>query len=72
MFNLNLRAFADLHRFLPHSEWARGARLSLNVVNATNDRQEVRNSAGDTPLRYQPGYRDALGRTIELELRKVF
>lgn len=72
VFILNLRAFADLHRFLPHSEWARGARLSLNVVNATNDRQDVRNSANDTPLRYQAGYRDALGRTIELELRKVF
>jgi len=47
-------------------------RLSLNIVNATNDRQEVRDSTGDTPLRYQAGYRDPLGRTIEIELRKVF
>jgi len=26
----------------------------------------------ETPLQYQPGYRDPVGRTIEFELRKVF
>ncbi len=72
VFNLNLRAFADLHRFLPKFSWTRGMRLSLNVLNATNHRQKVRDSDGQTQLRYQPGYRDPLGRTIELELRKVF
>ncbi|HVL29898.1 MAG TPA: hypothetical protein VM326_04180, partial [Sphingomicrobium sp.] len=72
VFNLNLRAFTEISRFLPRSDWAKRMRVSLNVVNATNDRQEVRDSSGDTPLRYQPGYRDPLGRTIELELRKVF
>jgi hypothetical protein len=41
-------------------------------VNATNDRQEVRDSAGTTPVQYQPGYRDPLGRTVEIELREVF
>jgi len=69
---INLRAFADLRRFLPDEAWARGARVSLNILNATNDRQEVRDSAGNSPLQYQPGYRDPLGRTVELELRKVF
>lgn len=69
---VNLRAFADVHRLLPRSEWTRRMRLSLNLLNATNDRQRVRDSAGFTPLQYQPGYRDPLGRTIELELRKVF
>ncbi len=72
VFVLNLRAFADVQRFLPQSAWARNMRVSLNLLNATNDRQEVRDSIGNTPLRYQPGYRDALGRTIELELRKIF
>jgi iron complex outermembrane recepter protein len=72
VFLLNLRAFADMHRFLPRTEWSRGMRLSLNVLNMTNDRQEVLDSDGETPLRYQPGYRDPLGRTMELELRKVF
>jgi hypothetical protein len=72
VFNLGVRAFADLHRFLPHSQWAKGTRLSINIQNLTNDRQEVRDSFGDTPLRYQPGYRDPLGRTIEFEIRKLF
>ena len=69
---LNLRAFADARRFIPRSHWAQNLRLSLNVLNVTNDRQKVRDSAGATPLQYQPGYRDPLGRTIELEVRKVF
>jgi hypothetical protein len=69
---VTLRAFADMRRFLPEEHWAQGLRLSLNVQNLTNDRQEVRDSAGNTPLQFQPGYRDPLGRTVELELRKVF
>lgn len=69
---INLRAFADLKRFLPHDHWARGLRLSLDVVNATNKRQTVHDSFGNTPLQFQRGIRDPLGRTIEVELRKVF
>ena len=72
VFLINFRAFADVRRFLPAEDWARGLRLSLSVLNATNDRQEVRNSAGITPLQYQPSYRDPLGRTVELQVRKVF
>ena len=69
---LNVRAFADVKRLLPHSEWAKGLRLSLDAINITDKRQRVRDSLGNTPLQYQPAYRDALGRTIEVELRKVF
>ena len=69
---INLRAFTDVSRFVPRSNWARGLRLSLDMINVTNDRQRVRTSHGDTPLQYQPDYRDPLGRTIEIELRKVF
>jgi len=72
IFTFNLRAFADAHRILPHSDWSRGLRLSIDVVNLTNDRQRVRDSVGNTPLQYQPAYRDPLGRTIEFEIRKVF
>lgn len=72
VFLLNLRAFADMKRIFPSSGIAKGLRLSLNVTNLTNDRQKVRNSLGTTPLQYQPGYRDPLGRTIEFEIRKVF
>lgn len=69
---VNLRAFTDVRRFLPESRWAKGLRISLDVVNLFNDRQRVRDSFGNTPLQYQPGYRDPIGRTIEVEIRKVF
>ena len=72
VFLINVRAFTDLKRFLPESKWAKGLRISLDVINITNDRQSVRDSFRNTPLQYQPGYRDPIGRTIELEIRKVF
>jgi len=72
VFILNVRAFADVSRLLPQSRWAKGLRLSVDVLNATNDRQRVRDSFATTPLQYQPAYRDPLGRTIEFEIRKVF
>jgi outer membrane receptor protein involved in Fe transport len=69
---VNLRAFTEASELLGRSAWTERMRLSLNVINLTNDRQAVRDVRGDTPLQYQPAYRDALGRTVELELRKVF
>jgi outer membrane receptor protein involved in Fe transport len=66
-----LRAFATGSRF-GDAPWLKGTRLTLSVVNLTNDRQRVRDSAGITPLSYQRDYRDPLGRTVELEIRKVF
>ena len=72
LLTLNLRAFADAKRLFPRSGFASGMRLSLNAINITNDRQKVRDSFGNTPLQYQPAYRDPLGRTIEFEIRKVF
>jgi hypothetical protein len=68
---LNLRAFATGARF-SDAPWLKGTRLSLSVLNALNDKQRIRDSAGVTPLSYQQDYRDPLGRTIEVELRKVF
>jgi hypothetical protein len=72
VFLLNLRLFADARRILPRSDWAKGVRVSLDVVNLLNDRQSVHDFQGNTPLQYQPAYRDPLGRTIEFEIRKVF
>jgi hypothetical protein len=68
----NLRAFADGGRVVPNVKWAKGFRIALEAVNITNRRQFVREALGNTPLQYQPGYRDPLGRTVEVELRKVF
>ena len=69
---INVRAFTDMKRFFPHSDLAKSLRLSVEVLNLSNDRQEVYDSHRNTPLSYQPGYRDPLGRTIEFEIRKVF
>jgi iron complex outermembrane receptor protein len=69
---LNFRAFTDMTRLYPGSAWTKGLRVSLNVTNLADQRQRVRDPAGGRPLQYQPAYRDPLGRTIELEIRKVF
>lgn len=72
LLTFNLRAFADAKRIFPKSPLATGARISLIVTNLTNQRQRVRDPSGVTPLQFQPAYRDPLGRTVELEIRKVF
>lgn len=69
---VNLRLFAEGKRLLPKEKWAKGLRVSLDVVNLFNKRQKVRDSSGETPLQYQAAYRDPIGRTVELELRMVF
>lgn len=66
------RGFIEGSRLFGDSPWAKGSRLSLIVANITNSRQRVRDSGGVTPVAYQRAYRDPIGRTIELELRKVF
>jgi hypothetical protein len=50
----------------------RGVRISLNVVNLLDERITVRDATGVTPLSYQPGYIDPVGRTLTLSFRKVF
>ena len=69
---LNFHAFVEPGTVFRETPWLKGARIGLFVANLTNARQRVTNGAGVTPLRYQPGYRDPLGRTIEIELRKQF
>ena len=56
----------------PGASWLKDTRLSVGVLNVFNERQQVRDAVGSTPLRYQPGYRDPIGRTVEIELRRSF
>jgi hypothetical protein len=71
---VNLRLFADLglqpiareHPFL------RGMRVSLSIDNLLDSRQQVHDRLGATPLSYQPGYLDPLGRSLRLSVRKLF
>ena len=72
---VNLRLFMDLGhmpsvvRQLP---FLKGSRLSLALNNVFDGQQKVTDSTGTTPLRYQAGYIDPVGRLIKLELRKQF
>jgi hypothetical protein len=71
---INLRIFADLgQRFgIQKYPWLRGTRLSLNVTNLLDSRQQVRDGAGRTPFSYQPAFLDPLGRSVNINLRKTF
>ena len=72
----NLRLFADLEqqRWLVGETpgFFKGARLSVRVDNLFDAQQRVTDETGAVPLSYQPGLIDPLGRTVAVELRKVF
>ena len=71
---LNLRGFFDLGQ-LPAAEqtpFLKGARLAFGIGNVLNQRQRVTDGNGLVPLAYQPALIDPLGRTFNLELRKLF
>ena len=67
---LDIKLYADMNRLFGASPFTRGGRITLSVDNVLNDRQQVRNSLGQVPQSFQPVYRDPLGRTIMLEIRK--
>jgi hypothetical protein len=67
-----LRGFAEADRLFGASPLTKGTRASLTFNNLFNAREEVQGAGGLTPLGYQPDFRDPLGRTIELEIRRRF
>jgi hypothetical protein len=71
-FDLNV--FANFGSYLGGKAptWAKGIRASLTITNLFNQRPEVRDESGATPLNYQSAYLDPLGRTIGFSLRKSF
>lgn len=69
---VNLRLFANpTPQMQLKSPWLRGTRVQLNVDNLFNQRQRVTDGTGITPIAYQPGYIDPLGRTVRITLRKL-
>jgi hypothetical protein len=71
----DLRIFANLGQMpslVKNIPFLRGARVSVGVDNIFNQRREVRDATGMTPLRYQQDYLDPLGRTISISFRKLF
>ncbi|MCI4654905.1 TonB-dependent receptor [Sphingomonas aquatilis] len=72
---VNLRLFANLgQQQALTAKWPflRGSRLSLSVTNLFNQRLDVRDAAGATPISYQPAYLDPLGRSVRISFRKLF
>ena len=48
------------------------SRVQLNIENLFNERQEVVDEMGETPLGFQPDLLDPLGRTVSLSFRTQF
>jgi outer membrane receptor protein involved in Fe transport len=71
---INLRLFADLGQQLPlvrAHPWVRGMRVAFGITNLFDTRQTVTDAQGATPVSYQPGYLNPLGRTIRFSVRKL-
>jgi hypothetical protein len=71
----NLRLFAELGQqrdLVRKHPWLRGTRITLSVNNLLDSRLQVRDESGQTPLSYQPGFIDPLGRSVRLTVRKLF
>jgi outer membrane receptor protein involved in Fe transport len=71
---VNFRLFANLGnepRLVKSMPWLKDTRLTLNVSNLFDQRQQVLDQTGITPLGYQPAYLDPAGRVIRLSIRKL-
>jgi hypothetical protein len=72
---INLRFFENFGQqrwALKRFPWLRGTRLTLAATNLLDERVTVRNGLGATPLGYQAGYIDPVGRAVTLSIRKLF
>lgn len=71
----SLRAQADLGQqvdLLLKHPWLRGTRVTLAVTNLFDARQRVTDEAGAVPAAYQPNLLDPTGRSVRLQIRKLF
>jgi iron complex outermembrane receptor protein len=72
---INLRLFANLgqmRQVVVKHPFLRGTRITLAATNLFDDRIQVKDAMGLTPLAYQSPYLDPAGRTVTLSLRKLF
>ena len=75
VMTINVRGFIDINQqaaFVAAHPVFRNTRIRIAIDNLFADTQEVRDGVGLVPLRYQAGYLNPQGRTIELSLRKQF
>lgn len=72
---VNLRVFADLNQrtsLIEQVPLLRNTRVTFGMNNVFDARQRVTDDLGVVPLRYQPFLIDPIGRSFEIELRKLF
>lgn len=72
---VNLRTFADLGRrqgLVEAAPFLANTRIGFDVDNLFGARQRVTDSTGAVPQRYQPFLIDPVGRSFEIEFRKLF
>lgn len=71
----NLRAFLNFdnrEKIVSALPFLKGSRLALSIDNIFDAQQDVRDQDGNVPLQFQPGFRDPIGRFVELSWRKRF
>lgn len=72
---VDLRLFADLNErtsLIESVPLLSDTRISIGIDNLFDARQRVTDSNGVVPLRYQPFLIDPIGRSFEIEFRKLF
>ncbi|WP_062792030.1 TonB-dependent receptor [Sphingobium chlorophenolicum] len=72
---VDLRLFANLGQMpslVKQHPFLRGTRISIGIDNLFNQRRSVTDANGMTPVRYQPGYLDPIGRAVTISFRKLF
>lgn len=72
---VNMRVFADLNQrpgLIEKVPLLKNTRITFGVNNVFDTRQRVTDDTGTVPLRYQPFLIDPVGRSFEIELRKLF
>jgi len=71
---INVRLFAELRQqpVFRNYPFFRAARATFSIDNLFDERQEVRDATGATPISYQEDYLNPLGRTWRLSFRKAF
>ncbi|WP_158764362.1 hypothetical protein [Terricaulis silvestris] len=69
---VDLALFAETGALFPDVNWLERTRVALTIENLTDASQTVTDQGGETPLSYQRAYRDPIGRSIRLELRRSF
>ena len=72
---LDFRVFVELGQqqsLVEDLPLLKNARLSFDLENIFDARQRVTDASGEVPLRYQPFLIDPVGRSFEIEFRKLF